>query len=190
MILVIFGPPGAGKGTQAERLRAHYGLAHLSTGDMLRAAVAQETALGLQAQDIMAKGELVPEAVVFGIIEERLRSEDCQQGVIFDGFPRNLVQAEFLDDLLQKQGKALKGVLVLDVAREHVFARIEHRSVQSGGERADDTAETLARRLDVYDAQTKPVLAYYQDQGLVHLIDGVGSVDEITARMFKAVEES
>jgi adenylate kinase len=181
MNIVLFGPPGAGKGTQAEILKNDLGLAHLSTGDMLRAAVAAETELGLQAKAIMEEGKLVPDEVITGVVADRIEAPDCANGFILDGFPRTLPQAEALDTLLAEKGKRLDAVVEVRVPDEVLISRIEKRAAETGGERADDNAETLKRRLAVYHEQTAPVLPYYERRGVLHVIDGDRPVEEVTA---------
>lgn len=177
MRLVFIGPPGAGKGTQAERLIQTYHLAHLSTGDMLRAAVAAKTSVGLEAQKFMSAGQLVPDGVIIGIIADRLKQADCKKGYLLDGFPRTIAQAEALDRLLAQQGTPLDVVLELQVAEEELFRRLAGRG------RADDKPEVIRQRLVAYRDQTSPLLAYYQKAGLLKSIDGLGGVDEIFARV-------
>jgi adenylate kinase len=181
MNIVLFGPPGAGKGTQAEILKNDLGLAHLSTGDMLRAAVAAETELGLQAKAIMEEGKLVPDEVITGVVADRIEAPDCANGFILDGFPRTLPQAEALDTLLAEKGKRLDAVVEVRVPDEVLISRIEKRAAETGGERADDNAETLKRRLAVYHEQTAPVLPYYERRGVLHVIEGDRPVEEVTA---------
>ncbi len=160
MKLVFLGPPGAGKGTQAKLLEDNHGLVQLSTGDMLRAAVAAETEIGKLAKDIMEKGDLVPDEVVVGIISDRIEEDDCASGFILDGFPRNVAQAKALDAMLHDKGMALDHVLGLVVNTDILIERINTRAAENaaaGGEiRADDTAEALAHRIKVYEEQTAP----------------------------------
>ncbi len=186
MNLILFGPPGAGKGTQAAILKRDLGIAHLSTGDMLRAAVAAETELGRQAKAIMEAGKLVPDDVITGVVAERIDEPDCAAGFILDGFPRTLPQAEALDTMLEKKGRRLDAVVEVRVPDAVLLSRIEKRAAESGGERADDNAETLKRRLEVYHEQTAPVLPYYARAGLLHVIDGDRPIEEVTAAI-KAV---
>jgi len=188
MNIVLFGPPGAGKGTQAEILKTDLGLAHLSTGDMLRAAVAAETELGLQAKAIMEEGKLVPDEVITGVVADRIEEPDCAVGFILDGFPRTVPQAEALDTMLSKKGKALDAVVEVRVPDEVLISRIEKRAAETGGERADDNAETMKRRLAVYHEQTAPVLPYYERKGLLHVIDGDRPIEEVTAAIKAALQ--
>ncbi|NBB69715.1 MAG: adenylate kinase [Alphaproteobacteria bacterium] len=187
MNIVLFGPPGAGKGTQADILKRDLGLAHLSTGDMLRAAVAAETELGLQAKAIMEEGKLVPDEVITGVVADRIDAPDCANGFILDGFPRTLPQAEALDTMLAEKGKRLHAVVEVRVPDEVLISRIEKRAAETGGERADDNAETLKRRLAVYHEQTAPVLPYYESRGVLHVIDGDRPVEEVTAAIKAAL---
>jgi adenylate kinase len=184
MRLILLGPPGAGKGTQAQRLVSKHGIVQLSTGDMLRAAVAAGTPVGLRAKDIMARGELVPDEVVIAIIEDRIAQPDAQKGFILDGFPRTVGQAEALEKLLAKKGLRLDGVIELKVDDGILLERIEKRiaEMQARGEavRADDNAESLRKRLTAYHAQTAPLSAYYRQKGLHKATDGMAPIDEVT----------
>ncbi len=184
MKLVFLGPPGAGKGTQAKLLEDNHGLVQLSTGDMLRAAVAAETEIGKLAKDIMEKGDLVPDEVVVGIISDRIEEDDCASGFILDGFPRNVAQAKALDAMLHDKGMALDHVLGLVVNTDILIERINTRAAENaaaGGEiRADDTAEALAHRIKVYEEQTAPVSAYYAEQGLLREVDGMQEINAVT----------
>ena len=176
MRIVFIGPPGAGKGTQAERVVETYRLAHLSTGDMLRAARDAQTEVGRQADEYMSRGELVPDPIILQIIAERLREPDCQAGYLLDGFPRTIAQAEALDRMLAEQNTPLDVVLELSVPEEELFARLAGRG------RADDKPEVIRQRLVAYRRQTEPLLEYYEKAGLLRSVDGVGSVDEIFQR--------
>ncbi|MFZ5693862.1 MAG: adenylate kinase [Pseudomonadota bacterium] len=184
MRLILLGPPGAGKGTQAQRLVEKHGIVQLSTGDMLRAAVKAETPVGLRAKDIMARGELVPDDVVVGIIEERIEQPDAAKGFILDGFPRTVAQAEALDRLLAKKGLKLDAAIELEVDDGILLQRIEKRvaEMRARGEpvRADDNAESLKKRLDAYHAQTAPLSHYYRRKGLLKTTDGMASIDAVT----------
>ena len=179
MNIILFGAPGAGKGTQAKRLVEARGLVQLSTGDMLRAAIDAGTELGLRAKEIMDRGDLVSDEIILGMIAERMDSPDCANGVILDGFPRTVAQAEGLDAMLEERGLALKHVIEISVDEEALFARIENRAAETGGSRADDNAETLRKRLAVYHENTAPLLPYYDGKGLLKTVDGMNSIDEV-----------
>lgn len=185
MNVILFGPPGAGKGTQAARLEERHGLAHISTGDMLRAAVAAGTELGRKAKEIMDRGELVPDEIILGLVRERLQQPDAHKGFVLDGFPRTLGQAGALDRLLAEMGRRIDAVIALDVPDEVLISRIENRVRETGGARSDDNVETLKRRLQVYHAQTRPLLDYYRERGLLYVVDGTRSIDEVS----RAIEE-
>lgn len=183
MRLILLGPPGAGKGTQAQLLVERHGIVQLSTGDMLRAAVRAETPVGLKARDIMARGELVPDEVVVAIIADRIEQPDAKKGFILDGFPRTVPQAEALDRLLRDKGLKLDAVVELKVNEGMLLQRVESRiaQMQARGEqvRADDNAEALAKRLDAYRAQTAPLIDYYGDRRALATVDGMLSIDEV-----------
>lgn len=184
MNLILFGPPGAGKGTQAKILQDNRGLPQLSTGDMLRAAIAAGTGLGKKCKSIMDSGELVPDEVVVGIIAERYDQPDCAGGAVFDGFPRTIAQAEALDAMLAERGKKIDLVIELKVDDTVLVGRAEQRvkdTVAAGGTaRPDDTPETLKNRLSVYYKNTAPLLAFYQGQGKVVTVDGMAPIDVVT----------
>jgi adenylate kinase len=192
MRLILLGPPGAGKGTQAQRLVEKYGIVQLSTGDMLRAAVKAETPIGLKAKDIMASGGLVPDDIVIGIISDRIDQDDARNGFILDGFPRTVPQAEALDQLLKDKGLKLDSVIELRVNEAVLLRRVETRiaEMQARGEtvRADDNAEALAKRLDAYRAQTEPLVHYYGDKRALATVDGMASIDEVTAQISRILE--
>jgi adenylate kinase len=183
MRLVLLGPPGAGKGTQGDRLIERHGLTRLSTGDMLRAAVKAGTPVGLKAKDIMARGDLVPDDVVIGIIDGRLDESDVQNGFILDGFPRTVAQAEALDRLLAGKELQLDAVVELKVDESALLRRIETRvaEMQARGEaiRADDNPDTLRKRLDAYRAQTAPLSAYYKGRGTLLEVDGMAAIPAV-----------
>jgi adenylate kinase len=187
MRLVLLGPPGAGKGTQGDRLIERHGITRLSTGDMLRAAVKAETPVGLKAKDIMARGDLVSDDIVIAIIDDRLKESDVQKGFILDGFPRTVAQAEALDKLLAAKGIELDAVVELKVDEGALLKRIETRIAEmtSRGEavRADDNPEALKKRLDAYRSQTAPLSAYYAKTGTLQEIDGMLSIDAVTAEI-------
>jgi adenylate kinase len=182
--IVIFGPPGAGKGTQARLLTESRGLPQLSTGDMLRAAIAAGTELGKQSKAIVDRGDLVSDNIVIGIIAERLDQPDCATGAVFDGFPRTIAQAEALDNLLESRGKKIDAAIELKVDDEMLIRRSENRmrEMQAAGEmpRADDTPETLRIRLEVYYANTAPLIAWYNNQGKLRTVDGMASIPDVT----------
>ena len=192
MRLILLGPPGAGKGTQAQRLVQKYGIVQLSTGDMLRAAVAAGTPIGLKAKDIMASGGLVSDDIVIGIISDRIDQPDAKNGFILDGFPRTVPQAEALDRLLKEKGLKLDAVIELRVNEAVLLQRVENRIAEmlARGEtvRADDNAEALAKRLDAYRAQTEPLVHYYGDKRALATVDGMASIDEVTAQISRILE--
>jgi adenylate kinase len=184
MRLILLGPPGAGKGTQAQRLVAKYGIVQLSTGDMLRAAVAAGTPVGLKAKDIMAAGGLVPDEVVVDIIADRIEQPDAANGFILDGFPRTVPQAAALDELLKRKKMKLDAVIELKVNEGALLQRVENRAAETrarGEEvRADDTPEVLAKRLASYRAQTEPLIDYYSERRSLLTVDGMMSIDGVT----------
>ena len=186
MRLVLLGAPGSGKGTQAARLKEHLQVPHISTGDLLRAEVAAGTPLGLEAKAIMARGDLVSDDILLGMLEDRFSREDTRAGFILDGYPRNLVQADALDGLLAKIGQPLDAVVQLDVATELLVERIAGRAKAEG--REDDNPESVRKRLQVYNDSTAPVIGFYENRGTLTRIDGVGSMDEITARVLAALK--
>jgi len=189
MKLIFLGPPGAGKGTQAERIQTAHGLVQLSTGDMLRAAVAAGTEVGRQAETLMAAGELVPDEIVVGIIADRTEEADCTNGYILDGFPRNVAQAEALDKMLASRNAKLDAVIELGVDDSILLARIEGRAAETaGGARADDNAEALKKRLAVYHEQTAPLIGYYKTAGILKVVDGMKEMDAVTAEIEAALE--
>jgi adenylate kinase len=185
MRLILLGPPGAGKGTQAQRLVHKHGIVQLSTGDMLRAAVAAGTPIGLKAKDIMASGALVPDEVVVGIIADRIEEPDAKKGFILDGFPRTVPQAEALDELLRKKHLKLDAVVELRVNESALLERVETRVAQmrERGEevRIDDTPEVLSKRLASYRAQTEPLVHYYSEKRKLITIDGMMTIEQVTS---------
>ena len=206
MNLVLLGAPGAGKGTQAQKLVAEFGVAHISTGDLLRAAVKAQSELGIQAKKYMDAGELVPDQLVIDLVKERLAVDDAQKGFILDGFPRNTVQAVALDTELSAIKRELDGALLIDVAADVIIDRLSSRRTcrdcgytagpdtetcpKCGGEmyqRDDDKPETIANRLDVYEKSTSPLVEYYRGQGILKSIDGDRDVDVVYADVKEAL---
>ena len=189
MRLILLGPPGAGKGTQASRLVEKFGIPQLSTGDMLRAAVKAGTPVGLKAKAVMESGGLVSDEIVIGIIKDRIKEADAAKGFILDGFPRTVAQAEALDKMLAQKGLKLDGIVELKVDEKALMARIENRAketVAAGGTvRADDNPESFKIRLDAYREQTAPVSAYYASIGELKTVDGMAQIDAVT----KAINE-
>jgi adenylate kinase len=194
MRIVLLGPPGAGKGTQAKELVSKFGIVQLSTGEMLRAAVAAGTPIGLKAKDIMARGELVPDDVVVAIVAERIEKPDARNGFILDGFPRTVPQAEALDKMLAKKSMRLDAVLELEVDPDILVRRIENRVEQAKlrGEplRADDSPEVLKQRLSAYQAQTAPLVKYYREKGALRTVDGMASVTDVSAAIGRALADA
>ena len=188
MDLILFGPPGAGKGTQAKVLQDERGLIQLSTGDMLRAAVAQGTELGKKSKAIMDRGDLVPDDLVIGIIAERLDRSDTARGVIFDGFPRTVAQAKALDTMLAGRGLKIDAVIELKVDDEAMVGRMESRVRENPGSvRADDNPETLRKRLGVYRQNTAPLLDFYRGQGKLVTVDGMAPIAEVAAAIKRII---
>ncbi|WP_027001632.1 adenylate kinase [Hugenholtzia roseola] len=187
--IILFGPPGAGKGTQSQKLVEHYQLEHISTGDLLRSEMAAGTALGKQAQDYMQKGALVPDAVVIGMIESKLKAQTHAKGIIFDGFPRTLAQAQALDELLQAHGQKIACLLSLEVEEGELTKRILERGKTSG--RIDDQNEELVkRRVQVYRNETEIVATHYEKQGKLERINGIGEIEEITQKLKTAIDKA
>ncbi|MCA2978407.1 MAG: adenylate kinase [Myxococcaceae bacterium] len=181
MHLVFFGPPGAGKGTQAQGIVADYGVPQISTGDILRAAVSNGTPLGQQAGPLMAAGKLVPDELVIGIVEERLKERDCERGFLLDGFPRTIPQAQSLEVVLQRLGKSIEHVVSLEVPDDVIHERMKGRG------RADDSPATVQKRLDEFRKLTAPLKAYYQERGLLRPINGVGTLEDIAGAIKRAI---
>ncbi len=189
MNIILFGPPGAGKGTQAALITKRHGWPQLSTGDMLRAAVAAKTKIGKKAKKIMDKGDLVPDDVVVGIISERIEEPDCAGGFILDGFPRTIPQAEALDALLEDKSLKLDCVLEIKVDDAVLIGRIENRIEESSETRSDDNVETFKNRLEVYYQQTAPLLPYYEEQGKLRTVDGMLSIEEVNEQVEEILSE-
>lgn len=215
MNLILLGPPGAGKGTQARLLQERYGLAHLSTGDMLRAEVASGSEKGKQLQDIMSSGQLVPDTIIVDLIKDRITQRDCANGFILDGFPRTIAQAEALDKMLDKEKKSLSRVIEMQVDDQQMVRRISGRYTcgscgegyhdefkkpaqdrtcdQCGGHefsrRKDDQPETVKHRLEAYHAQTAPLLPYYRNRGVLISVDGMLAIEEVTKSLFDILDK-
>lgn len=185
MRFLIMGPPGAGKGTQAVRLAERIGGAHISTGDIFRANVSDQTELGKTAQRFMDAGEYVPDEVTNAMVKDRLAKDDAREAFILDGYPRTLDQVDTLDGILKELGSQLDGVLSLVVNKEELIARLLKRAETSG--RADDTEEVIRHRQDVYTAETSPLIKVYGDRGLLIEVDGMGEVDDVADRIEKAL---
>lgn len=186
--IVLFGPPGAGKGTQSERIIEKYGLIHLSTGDIFRANIKNETELGLLAKSYMDQGQLVPDEVTINMLKSEFKKVENAQGFIFDGFPRTTAQAEALDTFLAEEGSSISVMVALEVEEEELKQRLLKRAEVSG--RADDAnIEVIQKRISVYKAETEPVKTFYQAQNKYQEVDGIGSMDEITARIFNVVDQ-
>ncbi len=186
MRLVLLGAPGSGKGTQAARLKDHLQVPHISTGDLLRAEVAAGSKLGLEAKEVMARGQLVSDAILLGMLEDRFSRPDTANGFILDGYPRNLAQADALDTLLKRIGQPMEAAVQLEVPTELLVERIAGRAAAEG--RADDTPESVRTRLGVYNDQTAPVIEFFRQHGQLTVVDGVGSMDEVFTRIIEAIE--
>ncbi len=212
MNIILLGPPGAGKGTQAKKLVDKYGIPQISTGDILRANLKAQTELGIEAKKYMDAGKLVPDEVVIGIINNRIQEDDCRKGYMLDGFPRTVAQAQALDKILADQGSSIDDVISIEVANEELMGRLTGRRTcrqcgqgyhvmfdppekdgvcgKCGGElyqRDDDNEATVSNRLKVYGDQTQPLIDYYQKKGLLRPIEGVGKIDEIFGRIVKVL---
>jgi len=194
MRLILLGPPGAGKGTQAQRLVERLGIVQLSTGDMLRAAVRAATPVGLKAKDVIARGELVPDDVVVAIVADRIAEPDARNGFILDGFPRTVPQAEALDRMLSQKGLALDAVIELKVDEGVLLGRIENRvaKTRARGEplRPDDNPESLKKRLDAYRVQTAPLIGYYASKGMLKTVDGMASIEDVSAAVAAVLDQA
>jgi adenylate kinase len=182
MRVIFLGPPGAGKGTQSEKLLRHLRVPHLSSGDMLRAAIAARTSIGILADEYMSAGQLVPDAMILDLVAKRLEEPDCAEGALFDGFPRTLVQAQSFDEYLHERDCSLDVVLELRVPDEVVLERLGGRG------RSDDRPEVIAQRLRAYWAQTRPLTDYYSQRGLLEAIDGLGAPEEVFGRITRSLE--
>jgi len=185
MRLILLGPPGAGKGTQAKVLVESYGIPQLSTGDILRSAIQNRTPLGLAAKEVMDRGDLVSNDIVNGIVSDRLDAEDCKAGFILDGFPRTIGQAEALDGMLADKGMELDAVIEMTADAEVLVARVINRAKESN--RPDDNPEVIRKRLDVYKNDTAPLVDYYRERGLVKTVDGMEPVEKVTAAIKAAI---
>src|SRR3712207_4100687 len=181
MRIVLLGPPGAGKGTQAARVACQFGAPHIATGDIFRANVAEGTELGRTAQEYMDRGDLVPDDVVIAMVAERLASQDCRAGFVLDGFPRTVNQAEALDRQLVEVGSPLDAVLCFQAAEEELLRRLAGRAAAQ--RRADDAEQTIRHRLEVFAIKTRPLIDYYAHRRLLTMVDGVGKVEDVTARI-------
>ena len=181
MNVILFGAPGAGKGTQANFLINKFNLTQISTGDMLREAVKSKTELGRKVESIMADGDLVPDDIIFSLISDRLDNKDIKNGFIFDGFPRNLKQAQKLDEIINYMNIHLDFVFHIDVDEAILTSRIENRAKQEQVTRKDDTSEVLIERLKVYNRETKPVLEHYSNQNILNVINGMGTIEEVSS---------
>ena len=185
MRLILMGPPGAGKGTQAKLIAAKLGIPAISTGDIFRANVSQQTPLGLEAKTYMDAGDYVPDSVTNAMVRDRLTQDDARIGFLLDGYPRTVAQVEELDTMLTDQKAAIDTVVVLTVDQDEIVARLLRRAETEG--RADDTEEVIRKRQQVYAEQTAPLIALYADRGVLTEVDGMGSVDEVSGRVFAAL---
>ena len=185
MRLVLLGPPGSGKGTQATRLKEYLQVPHVSTGDLLRAEVAAGSPLGVQAKEVMARGDFVSDEILLGMLEARFARPDTAKGFILDGYPRNQVQADALGELLKKLGQPMDYAVQLEVPTDLLVQRIAGRAAAEG--RDDDTPEVVRNRLDKYTCQTAPVIDYYRQHGQLTVVDGVGTLDEVFSRLLEAL---
>ena len=183
MNIILLGPPGAGKGTQAKKLEEKYGVKQLSTGDMLRAEIAAGSELGKKAKEVIDQGQLVSDDIIIGMIENRIEQDDCAKGVIFDGFPRTVAQAQALDAMLKGKGQDLKAVIHLEVDQEALVDRLNNRiaEMKAAGQevRSDDNPETLRERITVFREQTAPIIPYFEEKGMLSAVDGMGSIEDV-----------
>ena len=214
MNIILLGPPGGGKGTQAKKIVEKYGIPHIATGDILREAVAKGTELGKKAKEYMDRGELVPDEIVIGIVRERLKQPDCEKGFLLDGFPRTIKQAEALDEMLKELGKGIDAVIYIDVPEEEIVKRITYRRTcrncgavyhliyappkednkcdKCGGElyqRDDDKEEVVRQRFKVYMENTAPLIEYYEKKGLLYRVDGTKSIDEVFSQIDEILQK-
>lgn len=188
MVIILFGAPGSGKGTQAERLMTTRGMFHLSSGAMLRAAISGGAKVGAHLKEIMDRGELVPDDIIVRMIDERMDQDDCVGGVILDGFPRNVRQAEALDQMLSKKGLVVDHVIDVKVDEASLLERIQKRALETRGERSDDNSDTLSRRLLVYHESTAPLLPYYKEKGVLRSVDGMASIEDVASQIDDLLE--
>lgn len=182
---LLIGPPGAGKGTQAARLAESYGIPAISTGDIFRYNVKNETELGKLAKSFMDRGEYVPDSVTNDLVRDRLNMDDAADGFLLDGYPRTADQVNELDSILDEHGKSLDAVILLTADTDEIVRRLLNRAIEQG--RADDTEEVIRRRLEVYEAETAPLTSVYAGRGLVIMVDGLGAIDEVTDRIVEAL---
>ena len=187
MRLILMGPPGAGKGTQAKVIAERYEIPAISTGDIFRQNVATRTELGVEAQRYMEAGDYVPDEITNAMVRDRLAQDDAAKGFLLDGYPRTRAQVDELDDILREHGHALDVVVELTVDREEIVARLLRRAQTEG--RADDTEDVIRRRQEVYLEQTEPLIDVYRDRNLLIEVDGMGEVDEVTKRIFDALDD-
>ena len=185
MRLIILGPQGAGKGTQAAVVAEKFGVPHISTGDIFRANIAEQTPLGVQAKTYADAGELVPDEVTNAMVRDRLEQSDAAGGFLLDGYPRNAAQSQVLDDFLAARGESLDAVIELSVDETQLLERLAKRAAEQG--RTDDTEDGIRRRLAIYRESTAPLVDYYRDRGLLRSVDGVGLVEDVTARILSAL---
>jgi adenylate kinase len=186
MRLILMGPPGAGKGTQAKYVADHFGIPAISTGDIFRANVSQGTELGVEADRFMKAGEYVPDEITNQMVRNRIDEPDAEPGFLLDGYPRTVAQVEELDGMIAHTGHRLDAVVVLVVDSEEVVQRLLQRAETEG--RADDSEDVIRRRQEIYQEETQPLISVYKERGLVHEIDGIGEVDEVTKRIFEALD--